>query len=146
MDRTKQIAQDITSLEQEFLRNVYHSILKQIDIPPSQLVTLMTVYENRKQDNCLSDLSRQMHISNPTVTGLVDRLEKAGYVRRCPNKKDRRVTNIMITKKGEKLTKDFLLNVNKKWNIILSKLKSDDQESFLRIFKNIIEGLNPYEE
>jgi len=139
MERTKLIAKEITALEQVFLRHIYHSILKNIDVPPSQLVTLVAVCE--KKSCCLSDISQLMNVSNPTVTGIIDRLEKTGYVKRVPSKIDRRVTNIIPTKKGEKMAKGFLKNVQKKWEVLLTKLTNKDQESWLRIFRNIIEGL-----
>jgi len=82
-----------------------------------------------------------MHVSNPTVTGIVDRLEKSGYVKRVPDEKDRRVTNIIITNKGKTMAKTFLNNVTKKWELLLGHLPKKDQESWLRIFKNIIEGV-----
>jgi len=139
MSRTKQIAKEITALEQVFLRHIYHSILKNIDVPPSQLVALVAVCERKRC--CFSDVSRLMHVSNPTVTGLIDRLEKSGYVKRVPCKCDRRVTNITPTKKGEAMAKTFLKNVQKKWESLITKLPNKDQENWLRIFKNIIEGL-----
>ena len=143
MGRTKEIAKEITALEQVFLRQIYHSILKGIDIPPAQLVTLVAIHE--KKLCCLSDISREMHISNPTVTGIIDRLEKSGYVKRIPSKEDRRVTNIAVTRKGEKLVCDFLKNITKKWETLLLKLPYDDQENWLRIFRNIVKGLTPDE-
>ena len=138
MNRTKQIAKEVTLLEQVFLRQAYNSIFKGIDIPPSQLVALVAIGEKKKC--CLSDIGRQMNISSPTVTGIVDRLEKVGYVKRSPDKDDRRVTNIMATQKGEKLAKTFLNSIANKWEALLVNLPADDQENWLRIFRNIVEG------
>lgn len=38
------------------------------------------------------------------VTGIIDRLEKRGLVRREPSASDRRVTNLVITSEGEQLS------------------------------------------
>ncbi|MGW4242805.1 MarR family winged helix-turn-helix transcriptional regulator [Nocardia sp. NPDC004722] len=38
------------------------------------------------------------------VTGIIDRLEKRGLVRREPSASDRRVTNLVITAEGEQIT------------------------------------------
>jgi DNA-binding MarR family transcriptional regulator len=48
----------------------------------------------------LSDLSDVLHLDNSTVTGLVDRLEKAGFARRDADPDDRRKWRISITPDG----------------------------------------------
>ena len=47
----------------------------------------------------ISDLSKKMYLSNSTVSGIIDRLEKNGFVERRRNKKDRRI--VMVELKGE---------------------------------------------
>ncbi len=47
-------------------------------------------------------LSKQLNMTSPTLTGIVDRLEKNGMVERSPNPKDRRSVLISLTKKGFK--------------------------------------------
>ncbi len=50
----------------------------------------------------LSHLSDVLHLDNSTVTGLVDRLEGAGFVRRDADPDDRRKWRISITPNGVK--------------------------------------------
>jgi len=49
------------------------------------------------------DLAKEQFISPPALTSIVDSLEKQGLVERARSKKDRRIINIKITSKGEKL-------------------------------------------
>ena len=42
-------------------------------------------------------------LENPTVTGLIDRLEKSGYVKRSDHPNDRRVYLIHLTEKGKRV-------------------------------------------
>lgn len=49
------------------------------------------------------DLAKEQFISPPALTSIVDSLEKQGLVERVRSKKDRRIINIKITSKGEKL-------------------------------------------
>lgn len=55
-----------------------------------------------KQDNgkTMSELSQTLSIDNSTITGLVDRLERAGFVNRNSSPHDRRVSRIIITPEG----------------------------------------------
>jgi DNA-binding MarR family transcriptional regulator len=48
-----------------------------------------------------SELCNRLMLSKAPVTGIVDRLERDGYVRRTANPKDRRMTCICIKAKGE---------------------------------------------
>ena len=47
----------------------------------------------------LKDLSRSMGLAHSTVSGIVDRLEKKGLVKRQPDEKDHRFTMIAASKK-----------------------------------------------
>jgi len=76
-------------------------------------------------------------VSAPTVTGIVDRLEKGGYARRVPNKEDRRVINIELTDNGLKFEKQIRTHIQKKWAQMLSKLSKADCENYLKVLKKI---------
>lgn len=56
-----------------------------------------------KEDITISQIAKLMGVSKPALTGNVDKLEKLDYIRRVPNKKDRRVTNIELTQRGKLL-------------------------------------------
>ncbi len=48
-------------------------------------------------------LARAVHLSGPTVTGVLDRLAKRGLVERTRNGQDRRSVTITITRRGEEV-------------------------------------------
>ena len=48
----------------------------------------------------LSELSQRIHLSKAGVTKMMDRLGNAGFVKRVPSKKDRRVVMARLTKRG----------------------------------------------
>lgn len=53
----------------------------------------------------LAELSRHLKVSSANMTGLVDRLEKKGLVKRCRKEGDRRITIVQLTKTGEPLSR-----------------------------------------
>ena len=47
-----------------------------------------------------TELGRRLYMSSGAVTALVDRLERAGYVERRPNPRDRRSSVVRVTRTG----------------------------------------------
>jgi len=56
----------------------------------------------------LGDLGNLMLVSPSNMTGLIDRLERDGLVRRSPDPHDRRSFRALITEKGKKLLEEVL--------------------------------------
>lgn len=54
------------------------------------------------------DLSRQLLMHRSNITGLVDRLEKRGLLRRTAQPQDRRAYRVILTPNGEALLKEIL--------------------------------------
>jgi DNA-binding MarR family transcriptional regulator len=68
-----------------------------------QLWALKTI--SQSESLSLSDLSERMYLHPSTITGLIDRLERKGYVTRNRDQVDRRVVSVRLTSKGKSLTK-----------------------------------------
>lgn len=54
------------------------------------------------------ELSRLLLVTSGNLTGIVDRLESQGLVKRQPGKQDRRVVRITLTPKGRAMTRQML--------------------------------------
>lgn len=52
-----------------------------------------------------SSLGRMLVVNRSNVTGLVDRMEQAGWVRRAPDAADRRVKRVSLTSEGKRVLK-----------------------------------------
>ena len=66
--------------------------------------TVVTALSGRG-DLSLSALSEQIQAKNSTVTGIVDRMEREGWVSRARSTRDRRVVHIRLTSKGRELAR-----------------------------------------
>jgi len=51
----------------------------------------------------LTELAKELNLTKPTVTVLVDKLTEKGYIRRVKSDDDRRVMHLHIDKKGAKV-------------------------------------------
>lgn len=139
MEKTKEMAREVSVLMPRIARRILLGFFQSYEIPPTQIFAIMTLYE--KKSCHIRDLSQELHISAPTATGIIDRLEKSGCVKRAPDSKDRRAINIMLTKKGIRFARSLRLTIRKRWQSILKKLPSKDSENYLRILKKIQESL-----
>lgn len=72
--------------------------LRAHDLTPPQFWLLQCVYHHGSLP--AGKLSTWLHVTLPTVTGIVDHLEKSGFVSRSVDSRDRRMVVIALTAKG----------------------------------------------
>jgi DNA-binding MarR family transcriptional regulator len=85
------------------LQNFSHEVSTKFGITGPQLWVLKTIFQNGSLP--LGELSKKMYMHPSTITGVIDRLEKKGYVSRDRDRKDRRVIKVQLTPKGKRLVK-----------------------------------------
>ena len=79
----------------------------------------------------MTKLAEVMDVSVASATGIVDRMEKRGVVRRRHDETDRRVVLVEITKAGAKVSSDMEKNRNQRLRKLLDVLTDDELSSFL---------------
>jgi MarR family 2-MHQ and catechol resistance regulon transcriptional repressor len=77
------------------------------DLSPSQF-NLLNLLQGEPNGRTQIELSRELIMHRSNVTGLVDRLEARGLVRRAANPLDRRVWRIELTAAGGRLISQVL--------------------------------------
>lgn len=82
----------------------------------------------------ISDLSERLGLSNSTISGIVDRLEKQQFVERIRSEEDRRVVYVKLTSKFSEMHKGFHIKAEKNIENIMSKASPEE-------LNKIIEGL-----
>jgi MarR family transcriptional regulator, organic hydroperoxide resistance regulator len=85
----------------------------------------------------LSALSEQIHARNSTVTGIIDRMEQNGLVRRERSSEDRRVIQIRLTRKGLAIARETPLEPMTLLVSALASLGEDDTKALLRILRRV---------
>ena len=83
------------------LRRNYDRQLKSFSLTPCQFEVLMTLWH---EDGIVqSELGRRVSRDGPTITGVVDRMEKKMLVKRKRATHDRRVVKVNLTAKGKNM-------------------------------------------
>ncbi|MEW5785942.1 MAG: MarR family transcriptional regulator [Bacillota bacterium] len=78
-------------------------------LKPSEAMVLFCIMENADPGTCgikVSEIGKELKVASPTVTQLVNGLEKNGYVERTIDADDRRVVRVSLTDKGEAVLKE----------------------------------------
>lgn len=106
-----------------------------LPISPGQSVILYSLY---KKDNIsISELSKNVFLDNSTLTGLIDRMERAELVRREETPDDRRAYRIVLTEKAKGLKKQLLSIMGE---VEKEMLKNCDGTE-IAIFRNVLEKI-----
>lgn len=70
------------------------------DLTATQWVVLAQLAEQPASGAMTGNIARSLHVTPAVVTGMIDLLERGGYVRREADAEDRRVVRVVITKSG----------------------------------------------
>ncbi|MBM4276695.1 MAG: MarR family transcriptional regulator [Deltaproteobacteria bacterium] len=105
-----------------------------VEVTPVQAMLLF--YLQKKDGSSLTEISSGLMLENPTVTGLIDRLEKLGYVKRVDDPDDRRVYLIFLTEKGNKVANEALPVVKK----LNEQMKEGHSKNEIESFKKVLMG------
>ena len=77
------------------------SLVKQFGLTGPQLVVVQEI--SRSQSITASEIAKEISLSQATVTGILDRLEKRGLISRKRSENDRRRIFAKTTSEGEKI-------------------------------------------
>ncbi len=135
MPTTKKIAEEVAVLMPMIARRILLKFFQKVNITQTQIFTIMALSE--KSPCQLNELRAKLQISAPTVTGIIDRLEKLGHVKRIHDRSDRRVVNVGLTPKGKALAKKTKATIKKQWEALLIKLPKRDQKNYVSILRKI---------
>ena len=91
-----------------------------------------------KDGRAMSELGQHLSLDNSTITGLTDRLEKEGFVRRQVNPKDRRISLIHITPEGIQEINQAKTVINRINNEIKADFSREEIDTFKKILNNFV--------
>jgi MarR family 2-MHQ and catechol resistance regulon transcriptional repressor len=86
-----------------------------------------------------AELGNRLMLSKAPVTGVVDRLERGGYVHRVADVKDRRVSRVVITPQGEAAWRDVRQTLRERSIKLCECLSDDEQMILLNLLTRLLE-------
>ena len=117
------------------------SINKDLDalgITFSQSGVLLFLCMNKDKKINQRHIEKEFNLTNPTVNGILNRLESNGFIKRLSDTNDRRIKNIVLLEKAE----DFIELIKiKKDNLEHSMLKGINEKD-LNIFNSVLKQIS----
>ncbi len=139
------MAQDTISLISRIRENANKFICKELEtsgitgIVPSHGDIMAVLFKSHKCT--MKELAANIRRTKATLTVLVDKLEKIGYVKREKSSQDSRVTYITLTKKGLDL-KPVFEDISKKLNnLVFTDISEKEGETLHKILEKINKNL-----
>ena len=86
----------------------------------------------------MKELSELLRITPGTLTALIGRLSRQGFVESTTGINDRRHLYLKTTKKGERLLKNHLEKVRKEIQAVMLHLSEKSQKQLLKILQELI--------
>jgi DNA-binding MarR family transcriptional regulator len=133
-----------------FLARAYHSLANRLSrffeeqgITGAQFGVLRSLADAEDHALMLSDLSRQLMVTCGNITGVVDRLEQAGYLRRERRLDDRRVVVAQLTDEGFAVFSRVMPLYEALVVSLLQSLPLEDREVLGRLCSDLHFALEP---
>ena len=119
----------------------YTPLLTQLGITYPQYLVLMVLWE--KDNQPVNDIAHRLLLETNTVTPLLQRMEKQGFVTRNRGKQDKRQHIVSLTEKGKALEQQAYDTVpdGMKKSLALCPMLTDDYQHLAGELDNIIESL-----
>src|SRR5215208_7936163 len=117
------------------------AMAQEFDLAPQQMIALRMLGAGPRK---MSELAQSLFCDNSNVTGIVDRLEERGLVRREAAEGDRRVKLLVLTDEGERMRVEITKRMAEPPAPIAS-LSEKDQRTLRDILKRAMDSLSEAE-
>lgn len=122
---------------QQSVHQLFKTELLPHGVTPGQYSLLTCLWQENGQT--VKQLAERLHLDSSTVTGILDRMEQKGLIKKEADPKDRRALQILLTEKGQTLRTPLnqaILTANKK----ALRLMNDNEYKHL---KELLYKLSP---
>ncbi len=119
----------------------FFAMAQEFELAPQQMIALRMLGAGPRK---MSELAQALFCDNSNVTGIVDRLEERGLVRREAAEGDRRVKLLVLTKEGERMRVEITKRMAEPPPPIAS-LSEKDQRALRDILKRAVESISDAE-
>ncbi len=104
-----------------------------------------TILYHLWKEDCLSqqELCNRTYRDKPSITRLIDNLERQKLLKRASHKNDRRINLVCLTDAGRALQDVTLALANETMDEALQDVKREDIETVKKVLQKVYDNLNP---
>jgi DNA-binding MarR family transcriptional regulator len=112
------------------------TLLQPFDLSPASglVLSMLADAESPLPPNMIAE---RLIISRATVTGLIDSLERRGYVQRRPHHTDRRMLLVEVTDAGRQVATSFRPIVHQQQKVWLEALSEEEQQQLIASLQQV---------
>lgn len=114
--------------------------LAKMDLTASQ-GRIMGFLAKQSQPPCAKDIENHFHLSHPSVSGTLTRLEKKGFITFEPDETDHRCKRIRILPKGMECHEKLALVISGIEQQVVAGFSPQEREEFSQLLDRAIENM-----
>ena len=132
MEESSRIEEMLTAIKRivSLIKQNFERDFKKMHVTQSQILVMRVL--NQYGDMKMSDISRELDLSNSTVSGIIDRLVEKKIVKRKRSEEDRRIVMISLAEEYCKPVKKQLNAFANKMRRALSTTTEEDLDSIMQ--------------
>ena len=117
---------------------VFQDEMKRIgaDVTSVQFAAMQAIELHGEMEQ--SQIAQSIHYDKATIGGVIDRLEKRGWVERKANPKDKRAKLVSLTKEGCKALGEFTPVVKALQDQVVANLSAEERTLFIKLAQKIV--------
>ena len=87
-----------------------------------------------------AELADQSNVTRATMTGLIDTLERDGFVKRTADTADRRMMRVALTRKAEKFLERLLPGHFRRMAALINPLSQTERKTLVKLLNKILQN------
>lgn len=131
---SRRMTELLPAIIREFAKRETHAFARgRISVPQM----LILEYLQRHRTCIMRELARSLSITTSAVTGLADRMEQAGLVRRTRRSGDRRAIYVEATPAGLATIREVLRQKERLFRAVMERLPSSQRRTYVELMERI---------
>jgi MarR family 2-MHQ and catechol resistance regulon transcriptional repressor len=119
------------------LQRLMEPYFAQFDLTPPQFQVLCIAYRFRAEAPTQRQLARELYVSFPNVTILLNRMERKGLIERHGNPSDRREKFVRVSALGKKLLERVWKVHQEQMDLVMKGLTESEREDMVRLLNKM---------
>lgn len=115
----------------------FRPVLSEYDVTVQQWRVMRLIHAYDEID--FTTLSKESCILSPSLTGIINRLEKQDYVCKIKSEVDQRRVNIRLTNKAELLVSEMRIEIDKQYVKLKAKFGEDRYNQLSELLEELID-------
>lgn len=120
----------------------FNKMLKTIGITSSQCEVLDYLFHSSKEEITQRDIEKNLNLKNPTVTGLLKRLDEKGFILSVPSATDKRCKNIYLTEKAYDIQRKMEASRKKSDRQLTIGMSKKEVQALKRVLEKVLYNIS----